>query len=135
MKFKACLVRFLAAAVYHSRPTTANPGGWIQETLPLHPILNKPLYTDAEMIPKLVKLLGNVHGNHFVRQGVDPRDKASFLMSPCHAFSCTAMMSSMYHTTFFARLTLMNLKTFFLSRSIPIMYFIHTCIKIDIGRH
>jgi hypothetical protein len=115
MKFKACLVRFLAAAVYHSRPTAANPGGWIQETLPDHPLLNKPLYTDAEMIPKLVKLLGNVHGNRFERQGVDPRDKASFLilMSPCVAFSCIAMMSSMYHTTFF--------DPFFA----PIIYFLH----------
>ena len=90
MKFKACLVRFLAAAVYHSQPTSANPRGWIQETLPEHSLLNNPLYTDATMIPNLARMLGDVHGNYFERQGVDPRDKASFLIER-YIFLCTSI--------------------------------------------
>ena len=94
-------VRFLAAAVYHSQPTSANPRGWIQETLPQHSLLNNPLYTDATMIPNLARMLGDVHGNHFERQGVDPRDKAScfidrYVFSLGHIPACT----------FFATLTI-----------------------------
>ena len=78
MKFKACLVRFLAAAVYHSQPTSANPRGWIRDATTAFPAQQPSLHRCNDD-PNLARMLGDVHGNYFERQGVDPRDKASFL--------------------------------------------------------
>jgi hypothetical protein len=63
------------------------PNGLDPRTLPGHHLLKNPLHTDATMIPNLVKMPGDVDGNHFKRQGVDPRDKASLLCLEVHAQS------------------------------------------------
>jgi len=85
-KFQACLVRFLAAVVFHSQPTSDCPEGWLQTNFPSHPVLQNPLFTEEGMLTKLADMLGDVHGVKFVRQGIDQRDKVRYTYHYRHIF-------------------------------------------------
>jgi len=74
-KFRACLLRFMAAVVYHAQPTTECPDGWIQTNFPDHPVLNTALFEEEGMIATLVPYLGDVHGDKFNRKGIRFRDQ------------------------------------------------------------